>query len=108
MNKEFKYFFIVLPFCLAVFFATMSFKGSSCPHCGFSNSEEDRYCLDCTKEIRQMTSEEIRNLVLEEKKLKSNISAGQALFVDNGSIQRFNFVYKLRKPEFEKQVMKSH
>ena len=47
------------------------FAENMCPYCQFKNTENDRYCLSCFKEIRGMTAEEKKELADEDSKYKA-------------------------------------
>lgn len=66
-----KIFLVVLLFCLqSVICAEIS-----CPQCDFRNADQDRYCLQCNREIREMTAEEKEALRLAKDSLSVTVPA---------------------------------
>lgn len=48
--------------CILIFGTIVVWAKNICSHCQFENEEGDRYCLNCSKEIREITIEEKEKL----------------------------------------------
>jgi len=44
------------------------FSDKNCPYCHFKNGDDDRYCINCFKEIRSLTTQEKKALEEEDRK----------------------------------------
>ncbi|MCK5707753.1 MAG: thioredoxin family protein [Candidatus Aureabacteria bacterium] len=87
---------IIIKLFVIMFFVSVSviYADILCPECGFKNLYEDRYCLECATELREITSEEKAKLEEEDKKrsehkqkilkLKGNIDKKISIIVKNG------------------------
>ena len=102
-------------------FSTFAYAENKCPSCDYMNSNENRYCINCAKEIRSMTEEEKEEINKKEMidlKTKSQLSkssiqikpkavfsynfercsrSGVRLFITAENISRYRIKYLLVK-----------
>jgi len=65
-RKVFLFFLMILLIYSGWVFSSEKVK---CPYCGYLNEPEDRYCVNCLREIRKMTEEDKKRLLQEKKKV---------------------------------------
>ena len=61
---DFSKLFLLCFVCLFVVVgAVQAAEKSACPHCGFLNEPDDRYCLKCFQEMRSLTQDEAKEFL---------------------------------------------
>ncbi|MBN1522721.1 MAG: aspartyl protease family protein, partial [Candidatus Aureabacteria bacterium] len=96
---------------VASFYSFSLFCGEekvACPNCGFLNSPEDRYCVECLYEIRPLSKEDLQKISQQtkEKVLESYEKAKENFFKGQNNVDKSSakFHYELALSYAEKAL----